>query len=73
MICLSKGDMMIKEKYKQLFLPLPFGGIRTMNIHKRYSQVFKGVYGYVKLRMLYAITKKPDLELKNFRAVYAKK
>ncbi len=39
MICLSKGDMMIKEKYKQLFLPLPFGGIRTMNIHNRWHSL----------------------------------
>ncbi len=26
---------MIKEKYKQLFLSLQFGGIRTITIHSR--------------------------------------
>jgi hypothetical protein len=27
---------LIKEKYKQLFLSLQFGGIRTITIHRRY-------------------------------------
>lgn len=32
---------MIKEKNKQLFLPIQFGGIRTINIHKRYGLLQK--------------------------------
>ena len=35
---LSKEERMIKEKYKQLFLSLQIGGIRTMNIHRCYHQ-----------------------------------
>ena len=30
---------MVKEKYKQLFIHAQFGGIRTVNIHKRYKQI----------------------------------
>jgi len=32
---LSKGYIMIKEKYKQLFLCHQIEGIRTINIHNR--------------------------------------
>ena len=32
---------MIKVKYKQLFLFLKIGGIKTTNIHKRWQQASK--------------------------------
>ncbi len=38
---------MIKEKYKQLFLSLQFGCIRTITIHRRcvaYKQTTNGKY-----------------------------
>ena len=38
MIFLNKSDIIVKEIYKQLCLSLQFGGIRTMNIHKRYMK-----------------------------------
>ncbi len=34
---------MVKEKYKQLFLSLQFGGIRTITIHNRCSQLMKDI------------------------------
>ena len=34
---------MIKEKYKQLCLSLQFGGIRTMNIHRRWATLKKKI------------------------------
>jgi hypothetical protein len=35
---LNRNDTIVKEKYNQLFLSLQIGGIRTMNMHKRYMK-----------------------------------
>jgi hypothetical protein len=35
---------MVKEKYTQLSLSRHFGGIRTMNIHRRWA-TFKATHG----------------------------
>jgi hypothetical protein len=37
-ICTEKKNKMIYEKYKPLFMSHQFGGIRTMNMHKRWLQ-----------------------------------
>jgi hypothetical protein len=39
MIFFNRGRAMIKEKYKQLYLSLQISGIRTITIHRRYSQI----------------------------------
>ena len=36
----EKNMKVLKEIYNQLYLSLRFGDIRTMNIHKRYGQVW---------------------------------
>ena len=42
----SKGERMIKEKYKQLCLLLQFGGIRTITIHIRCMAFEKRIRNY---------------------------
>ncbi len=37
----TKGERMVKEKYKQLCLSLQFGGIRTITIHNRWQHAEK--------------------------------
>ena len=39
---------MIKEKYKQLFLPLQFGGIRTITIHNRCATYFSIIFSQLR-------------------------
>ena len=41
MISLNSINISVKEIYQQLCLSHHFGGIRTMNIHKRYAQLEK--------------------------------
>jgi len=41
---------MIKEKYKQLFLPLQFGGIRTITIHSSCGALKEMKFQYDKIQ-----------------------
>ena len=41
MIFLNRREIIVKERYKQLFIYRQFDGVRTMNIHERYTQFKK--------------------------------
>lgn len=38
MIFLNRSVIIVNTKYEQLFIYRQLGGVRTMNIHKRYLQ-----------------------------------